>query len=68
MEKNNTTPAKKVWQKPDLYLLDTSKINTGGLRSHHERSINITSTFAPNIHVGTIPGRPSQYIVENYVS
>ena len=72
LQGNSNGPAKKQWQKPDLYLLDTSKINTGSGIAHHEGSINLTLTnfpaTQPPIRQGTINGRPTPYFFDNYQS
>ena len=35
-----TTPLKKVWQKPDFYILDTANVNGGSRTAVNEASFN----------------------------
>ena len=78
MDKKNTTPtlqgssngpAKKKWQKPDFYLLDTNNINTGNFsNAHHEASIVYTGKATAGFRLGKIGGNPTRFIITNYVS
>ena len=56
-EKPENKPAKKAWQKPDFYIIDSNEINTGGNPGVLEKSF----TAGGNIN-GMAPRFPFWYL------
>ena len=71
MTDNLTTPAKKQWQKPNFYLLDSNNVNAAGDKTdiNFKESTGHVTRIQSGHPVGTFDKNPNAtYYIDAFVS
>ncbi|MGF7078509.1 hypothetical protein ABIB50_000846 [Mucilaginibacter sp. UYCu711] len=56
-----TSPAKKVWKTPEVFLLDTNDIHAKGLNANHEVHVGGHTRLTSNSGADSYLGTPIMY-------